>query len=504
MFTLSNIYKEFGEKVIFDNVNLQIYDGEKVGIIGNNGQGKSTLLNIIAGIDKDFQGKVIVDGEIAYLKQSSFMTFDELESVFKDELQSGELMKNLSSLKFNGSLDNVDKLSCGEKTKLAFAMAYAKFPQVLLLDEPTNHLDLTGRKVLAEIIKDFYGIVLVVSHDIDFLNETVGKIVKIHDGALEEYAGNYDFYMEEYRKQQLNIKREYEKHTKQVKEIEENIMKIKQFAEKSERDVGRQDKGSGASYMQTKTKAMVHAKKMNKQVASRISRLEKQLSDAPEKPFEERQIKYKFDVNPLNAKIAVKFSDVSFGYGEKNLYIDLNFEIKSGEKVGIIGDNGIGKTTLMNLITKKLTPQNGTIFTPSSLNTVIMEQDIYDLDNNATIDELSKNGDAEYRRIFLTNLINMNIDKSRFNTKIKFLSLGERMRIKLNFVILSDANFVMLDEPTNHLDIENKEFMQKVLADFKGTLLVISHDLNFIQGVCDKVYRVENENIVEVNVENLN
>ena len=498
MLYLNKIYKDFGTKTILDNASLIVYDGEKIGIIGNNGQGKTTLLNIIAGGDKDYSGNVKCDEKIAYLKQSSFTEFDTLTAVLSTPDKSQLLLQWLKILNFTGNFENIEKLSCGERTKLAIALAYVENPQILLLDEPTNHLDLTGRQVLTNIINQFNGIVILVSHDIDFLNDTCNKIVKIENGKLEEFFGNYDCYLEEYNKKQLAIKREYEAHTKRVKEIEDNIDKIKRFAKKSERDVGRQDNGNGANYMTTKTKAMVHAKKMNKTVASRISKLEQKLDKAPEKPADEKPIKYNLDANPLKTKIAAKFQDVSFAYETKLIFQNLNFEILSNQRVGLIGDNGCGKSTLIKLIQQKLTPNSGSIFVPQSVKISTMEQDIYDLDEEKTIEQLSLNGDNDYRRTFITNLVNMNIDKSRFNTKIKNLSLGERMRIKLNFIILSDANFIILDEPTNHLDIENKEFLQKVLSGFNGTILIISHDLKFIKSCCDIVYKICDKKTINI------
>lgn len=500
MILLSNINKDFGTKTILDDANLAIYDGEKVGIIGKNGQGKTTLLNIISGDDVDFGGSAKVDGKIAYLKQASFTDFDALASVLTQTLSAADksqrLLRQLSVMNFNGNFDDLSTLSCGEKTKLSFALAFVENPQILLLDEPTNHLDLTGRKVIAEIVNNFSGTVLTVSHDVDFLNETCNKIVKVENGKLFEFYGNYDSYVQEYEKQQLSIKREYEKHTRTVKETQENIDKIKRFAEKAERDIGKQGgSSSDARLMTTKTSAMRHAKKLNSAVVSRISRLERILNDAPEKPTVERAIKYKFDVNPLKAKVVAKFTDVTFAYPQKPIFENLNFEIQNGQRVGIIGDNGCGKSTLIKLLLKKLTPQSGDIFTPQSLRPAWMEQDVYDLDGETTINELARGGDNAYRSIYLTNIINMNIDKSRFDTKIKNLSLGERMRIKLNNVILSDANFIILDEPTNHLDIENKEFLQKVLAEFKGSLLIVSHDLNFVRATCDVIYLNKNKTL---------
>ena len=500
MLQLSKLHKEVGDKVIFDSIDLSIYDGEKVGIIGNNGVGKTTLLNIIAGVDKNFNGVCKVDGEISYLKQSSFLNFENLYDIMCDKDKCNALFHHLKVMNFNGDLGNLENLSCGEKTKLAFAINFVNNPQILLLDEPTNHIDLLGRQVITNLVKEFKGTVIVVSHDIDFLNDTVTRILEIENAKINDFVGNYDSYLMEKEKIKLAQERAYISHTKKVKEIKQNIEFVKKFAEKAERDVGKQGgMKSDSRLMTTKSKAMVHAKKLNQTVASRISRLEQQIDNAPPKPEKDKEIKYKLQVDDLKVKSAVKFENVSFGYcKDKSIFENINFEIFAGEKVGIIGNNGVGKSTLVKLITNELKSDSGVIRRAGSLKIKTMEQDVYDLDEQKTINELALNGDNEYRNTYLRNLINMNIDKTRFNTKIENLSLGERMRIKLNELILSDANFLILDEPTNHFDIANKNFMQKVLSNFVGTLLLISHDLNFIKNTCNKIYKIENSKITLV------
>lgn len=495
MLYLTNLNKDFGDKVIFDNINLNIYDGQRIAIIGNNGVGKTTLLNIISKQDKDYSGICKCDGHIEHLKQNSEIDLEQVYNVLGDKNLCKQFFMYLKKLNFNADIYDLETLSGGEKTKLAFALAYTNNPQILLLDEPTNHIDISGIEIITKSIQEFNGIVIIVSHDINFLNNTVNKIVEIKDGKIKEYEGNYNDYLAEKHKQELAQKREYEKHTKKVKEIQENIEKIKVFADKSERNVGRQGKGNESRYMPTKTKAMVHAKKMNKTVASRISKLEKQIDKAPEKLMEDREIKYRFDVNPLKVKTPIKFEDVSFGYPNKLIFDKINFEINSGDKIGIIGNNGVGKSTLTKLITNELQGFEGKILRAGSLNIAKMEQGVEGLDKNKTINELAKTKDMEYRNKYITNLINMNIDKSRLDTPIKYLSLGEKMRIKLNEIILSEANFIILDEPTNHLDIMNKDYMKKILNKFVGTILIISHDLEFIRSTCRNIYKIENHKL---------
>ena len=176
------------------------------------------------------------------------------------------------------------------------------------------------------------------------------------------------------------------------------------------------------------------------------------------------------------------------------MFENSDFTIFSGDKIGIIGSNGTGKTTLLNILLGK-TDFGGDLFVTPSVRPAFMQQDIYDLDENETINSLSQKEDKSYRTGFISNLISMNIDKSRFDTKIKNLSSGERMRIKLTQIILSDANLIVLDEPTNHLDIENKNYLQEVLEGFVGTVLIVSHDKNFLEHTTNKTLKIENKQI---------
>ena len=348
MLQLSKLHKEVGDKAIFDSIDLSIYDGEKVGIIGNNGVGKTTLLNIIAGVDKNFSGVCKVSGEISYLKQSSFLNFANLYDIMCDKDKCNALFHHLKIMEFNGDLGNLENLSCGEKTKLAFAINFVNNPQILLLDEPTNHIDLLGRQVITNLVKEFNGTVIVVSHDIDFLNDTVTRILEIENTKINDFVGNYNSYLAEKEKLKLAQERAYISHTKKVKEIKQNIEFVKKFAEKAERDVGKQGgMNSDSRLMTTKSKAMVHAKKLNQTVASRISRLEQQIDNAPPKPEKDKEIKYKLQVDDLKVKSAVKFENVSFGYCKEK-----SIQVQAYCPLGLMQDK-IVKNDILNRLAVK-------------------------------------------------------------------------------------------------------------------------------------------------------
>lgn len=491
MLQIKKLTKHFGEKAVLDDINLTIYDGEKIGIIGSNGQGKSTLLNLINhNIESDF-GEIITNDRIGYLEQSSNIDLKKFIKKLSDKKISKNILYYLKKFNINNQLDlgKLDNISCGEKTKIALSIILAESPTLLILDEPTNHLDIAGKNLLINLINELEQTVLIVSHDIDFLNKTVNKILEVKNGKITEYYGNYDDYAKEKANIQLNLTREYEKQQKRAKEIQADIEVYKEASKASGK---KKRRGCGGSW--SNLRQDVAEKKLSKFAKTKISQLEHELNKDIEKPEKEHHIKYFLKVDDLKTKIAIYAENISKYYGERCLYRDSSFIIYSGDKLAIKGSNGVGKSTLVNMILKQ-TDYQGNLFVTPSLKIALLKQDIYDLDENLTVNEMSLQKDKEYRTSFISNLISMNIDKSRFDTKIKFLSSGERMRIKLTQLILSDANMIILDEPTNHLDIENKQYLEKVLSGFAGTLIIISHDIDFLKNTTNKTLLIENEKI---------
>lgn len=491
MLQLKNVSKDFGDKIILDKASLTVYEGEHIAIIGNNGVGKTTVLNLIMGNDFPLSGEVVCNETVDMLSQS----LDE-ECKMNDEnlnYASGEFLKILKELSFFKQQFDFKTLSCGEKTKIAIARVFSSGKNILLLDEPTNHLDISAKNVLIDKINAYAGTVIIVSHDKDFLNKTVFKIVEIKNGGFFEYYGNYDDYEQQKENHQLCVKRNYEKHKKNVKKINEQIDKYTGWLHKADKNVKRQGgQPSDAKLLGAWCIADCAARSLSRFVANRVTKLKQELDKDVEKPERQHNIRYALNVENLSNKVVLKFSDVSKSFGNKAVLSDVNFLLKTGDKLAIMGDNGAGKTTILNLILESLSPDKGEIYKTPALKIATMFQDVYDLDPDATINKLSMQGDKQFRTDFITNLCSMNIDKSRFNSKIKNLSMGERMRIKLALLILSDANLIIMDEPTNHLDIENKNYLETVLKGFKGTLIVVSHDLDFLKNVTNKTLMLKN------------
>ena len=498
MILLNNITKEYGDKTVLNSVSLSIYDGERVAIIGNNGEGKTTLLNIITQKSVPDCGSIQIDGTISYLKQSSEIDIQEiLSEISKKEIATDfeYFIKKLGvSEDINLLEERLEKISPGEKTKIALAFCLAKKPTTLILDEPTNHLDQKGKELLIKTLDEFWGTVVFVSHDKDFLNRVAQKIVELKCGKITEYDGNYDDYKQQKENNQLCIQRNYEKHIKEQKEIKSKIEKFQEYAKKV--DAGKHQKSAQRAGVKFDRglRADVVSSKFSRRAKDQISKLESKLSEDVEKPEKQIHIRYKLNNDEIKTKFFYIAENLSKKFGGRTLFEGANFTIENGAKIALLGDNGVGKTTLINILLGKES-FDGTLRTAPSVKPVLMRQDLYDLDEDLTINEMSQQKDKEYRTSFITNLCSMNIDKSRFNTKIKFLSSGEKMRIKLCEIILSDFNFLILDEPTNHLDILNKDYLETVLKGFSGTMLVVSHDKSFVKAVTNQTLLIENKTI---------
>ena len=494
MLQLTHISKEFGSKTVLDNADLTVYSGERIGIIGDNGQGKSTLLDIIAGRQKVDAGIVIIDEKIGFLEQNTRVNCAKLLDKLKNQEFANDFYKNLKILGIDGNISLIENrikaLSCGERIKIALASVLADNPTTLLLDEPTNHLDQKGKKQLITLLNGFYGTIIAVSHDIEFLNNFAYKIIEVKGGKLTEYSGNYDDYITQKEKERLRIEREYEAHQRRVKDINKQIENYKEAmrisdlkrrpgAKKRTCDVLTQDE---------------RAASLSRFAASRITKLHQELEKDIERPEHEHSIRYKLQKDDLRARFAYIAEDLGKTFDDKVLFEHAYFTVESGDKIALIGDNGAGKSTLISILLGN-TDYTGKLFTASSVRPVLMQQDIYDLDFDSTINEMSKQFDKNYRTNFILNLTTMNIDKSRFDTPIGKLSSGEKMRIKLTQIILSDANLIILDEPTNHLDIANKKYLEKVLAGYQGTLIVISHNADFLRNTTNKTFEISDKTI---------
>ena len=507
---IENLCMSFGTQVIFNNVSFQINNNDKVGIIGVNGAGKSTLFNILLGNLIPDSGNITLDTKInlGYLPQvimedasnEDETVFDyllegrpikklkeeltnfydiianthndhELKKYYKkinkinelleyyDEYNAESiLLKIISGMQIDDSLLDLKlkNTSGGQKSKVAFAKLLYSNPEIMLLDEPTNHLDLDTKDYIINYLKNYHGIILVISHDVEFLNAVTKKTLYVDKMKhnIEIYNGNYEKYMKIKSERDLAKQRLYEKQQREEEKL----------------------KGIIAKYIRGNEKKANIAK-------DRIKKLEKLETQKIELEKKNKYTKFNMKINRPSYSIPIKCNNLTFGYNEENLlYENLNFDLTRGEKLLVVGENGIGKTTLLRLIMGYLTPIEGSIEITDKTDIAYYAQEHEILDNNKTILENFANfglADYEIRRMLGSFLFS----GDDIFKKVEVLSPGERSRVALAKISLTGANTLLLDEPTNHLDPMTQLIISDTFKNYEGTMLVVSHNLDFVDNL---------------------
>lgn len=491
--SVKDVTKSFGDRSIFKNLTFDISVGERIGIVGNNGTGKTTLANMIFGIEKQDAGEIIrykKDIKIGYLFQSTSYNTTTFNEIFLDGTQT----KTSDFLKVSSQLgiekmqewdsDRVSGLSGGEKTKLALANIWVSKPDIMILDEPTNHLDFQGVEWLIAEMKKFQGTVLIISHDRYFLDQSVNKIIEIEDGETHEYYGNYSFYRDEKKRKYENQLHQYETKQKKQARIQSEIKRLKTWSDKAHREAGKGGTPSENRQAGRKEFDGVKAKKIDKQVKSKIKRLEKIETDGIEKPIEEQSIHFQFDSMNKRGKRLVEASGITKKYGDKKLYSESSFYVQSGEHIGLIGPNGCGKTTLVKMLLKKEDVSGGDFWISPTAKIAYLSQDVNDMDESKNVIEFIDMSVRQERIAAYTLLAQMGFEGDALKKPIRTFSLGERTRIKLAKLILQENDVLILDEPTNHLDLSSRQQLENTLLQYKGTILLISHDRYMIESIC--------------------
>jgi ATP-binding cassette subfamily F protein 3 len=514
----NNISKSFGTDVIIKSCSFNIEDHEKAAIVGINGAGKSTLLKIITGIEPADTGLVTLakDKTLGYLAQqqnlgSDNTIYDELLSVkqyildMEKELRSIEkrmntadgdelenLMKKYSDLNHRFEMENgyaykseitgvlkglgfseedftlnVNTLSGGQKTRVALGRLLLAKPDIILLDEPTNHLDMESIRWLENYLLN-YGAVLIVAHDRYFLDKIVSKIIELDNGVATVFSGNYtDYAAKKAILRNMKLK-EYLNQQREIKHQEDVITKLKQF----------------------------NREKSIKRAESREKMLDKiEIVDKPQELNDKMNIK--LEPNVVSGNDVLTISGLSKSFDDITLFDNIDIEIKRGERVALIGNNGTGKTTILKLINGIIEPDSGSIYLGAKVNIGYYDQEHHVLDPDKTIFDEIRDAYPDLNNTQIRNTLAAflftNEDVFKY---IRDLSGGEKGRVSLAKLMLSNANFLILDEPTNHLDIVSKEILENALNNYTGTVLFVSHDRYFINAAATRIIELSNKTVV--------
>ncbi|HZK88028.1 MAG TPA: ABC-F family ATP-binding cassette domain-containing protein [Anaerovoracaceae bacterium] len=520
----NNITKAYGVDVILSGISFHINQGDRVGVIGANGAGKTTLLNILSGDMPRDEGDVFIssDTTIGYLKQSDEFSsdktlYEEVSSIFVHmevlEKEMGELSveigeksqngedveKKIQQLhlmqeeyerkngytyksEINGILNSmaftedffekkISTLSGGERTRLSLACLLLKKPDLLFLDEPTNHLDIGTIKWLEQYLKGYKGTIVLISHDRYFLDQTVNKIFELENHKMYIYEGNYSTFAEKKRQRLDDEMRKYDQQQKEIDRQEEIIRRFKQHG--------------------------------TEKLAKRAQSREKQLAkiDVLEKPtVPTGKIKIHFKQNFKSGNDVLKAQDLSmsFGHGQnkKHLFNNVDFDIKRGERICIVGPNGVGKTTLLKIMMQTLEPDGGHLKTGHNVAFGYYDQGQKLLNFNNTVFEEMKDSYRLYSDTEMRSILGRFLFRNEaVFLNVASLSGGEKARLTLLKLMLSGANVIILDEPTNHLDINSKEIVEDALLDFPGTVIVVSHDRYFLNKVPTRIFELTQNGI---------
>ncbi len=513
MIQLSSAGKRYGHKLLFEGVDWLITPKDRIGLVGANGTGKSTLLKVLGGLETLDYGSISIAKGISagYLPQdgltlSGRTVFAECMSVFSKlrameeemeqltasmseldhasaeyaqvadryqrvehefqardgyaiEAQVGSVLTGLGFRKDDWDRQT-DEFSGGWQMRIALAKLLLQKPNLLLLDEPTNHLDLEARNWLEEYLTEYPYAFVLISHDRYFLDVTVGKIVEIWNKRIHFYAGNYDKYEEQKTQRREQLEAAYRNQRERIEQLEVFINRFR--------------------YQATKAK----------QVQSRIKELEKM--DRIELPEEEKTIHFSFPQPKASGRIVADFAGIAKSYGEKEVFRDVSFMIERGDRIALVGVNGAGKSTLIKLLAGKEPPSAGSYRLGHNVQADYFAQDQYkELDQDARIfDDLAELSPRSTQTELRSLLGCFLFSADEVFKRIGVLSGGERNRYALLRMLLHPANFLLLDEPTNHLDMRAKDVLLEALSKYTGTVVFVSHDRYFIDKLATRVFEI--------------
>lgn len=477
IFAFKNISIAFGEKRLFSGIEANINKGDKICLIGRNGSGKSTLLKIIAGVIEPDEGEIFVQPgtKIAYMPQepdlSKFANLKEaIISVLPKSEQSNDYVADiwLNKLNIDGKI-NPQKASGGECRKTALAQALAVEPDILLLDEPTNHLDIKTIEILEDIIKEFRGALIVISHDRMFLSHVSKAMFWLDRGNIHTTKrgfAEFEVWQEEIITQEIN---EQNRLAKKISEETEWLHKG--VTARRRRNMGR-------------LRRLIELRKERREQIKQIG-----------------NINLNIDEGDFRSKLVIEAKHIFKSFGERAIVKDFSTRIIRGNKIGIVGPNGAGKTTLIKLLTKRLEPDEGFVRIGKNLEEAYFDQNRIELDPKKTLwQTLCDKGDhimvqGHWRHV-VAYLKDFLFKPSQANCPVAALSGGEKNRLMLAKTLAMPSNFLVLDEPTNDLDMDTLDLLQEVLDDYGGTILIVSHDRDFLDRVVSSVIYMKGDGTI--------
>lgn len=486
LLSCDKISKAYGEYQILSDVSLKIYSGDRIGLVGANGAGKSTLLKILAGLEPPDQGQVKVYTRLSILTQQD----DGVPEVTAGTLTPLKEERLASTLGVDpGALHQ--NMSGGEKSRARFALGFDPGAGLLFADEPTSNMDMEAASIVEKELQSYKGALLLVSHDRSLLDNLCNSILEIANGTVRSYKGNYTSYLEQkeqnYRRQCF----EYEAYVKEKKRLEYRIVERKEHIRSIRKTPKRMGNSEARLHKRSSTEIQQHLSKHVDALRSRIEHLE--VKERPEDPI---TVKMSFQQvkNPVS-QTAVKARDLDLGYPGLKLLEKASFEIPTGKRTVLLGPNGSGKTTFVELLLKVASNQCETkslVLSPG-IKMGYFRQDFSHLNFEQTILEnvMAQSHKPEHEvRTLLARLL---IAREEVYKKVSVLSGGEKVKVSLARILASDANFIILDEPTNYLDVYSMEAMEQVLCEYSGTLLLVSHDRRFVENVGQRLLIFEDK-----------
>lgn len=463
---LKDISYEILDNILFEKISATVKKGDIIGLIGKNGSGKSTLLQLINGTIYPTKGEFQWHEKgVAswYVEQEK-----EQHTIKEVTAKEGELMA-----KWNLPMTDYQQMSGGEKLKIRLAQGFAQDAELLLLDEPTNHLDERSTQILIDYIKRSKKTIILVSHDRYFLDKVATKIWSLEDKRLVEQKGNYTSYQKWREQNRLSQQRNYEKQQKQIEQIEAQMQELTSWSQKAHAQSTKQE--GVKEYYRAK------AKRMDTQVKSKQKRLEKELQKKKvEQVKPDYEVQFSLQSNKKKGKRFLEVKNLNKSFSMRRLFKNVHFTIQHGEKVALIGPNGSGKTTLLNIIMGQETVE-GEVWLSPSADIGYLTQEVFDLPAEKTPEQLFYRETFEGRGKVQNLMKHLGFTPSQWAEPIKNMSMGERVKCKLMEYILEEKDVLILDEPTNHLDLPSREQLEHTLAQYTGTLLIVSHDHYFLE-----------------------